>query len=95
MTLDQLIDIVDEIYGDGLVGMYYENPKKNHGDTRAKFIALELKDTFDSGATNAQQLWEAQRVISSACDQLGELVDNLRDLTLTEQEKEEPCLESE
>lgn len=70
MKLDELVDIVDAAYPDGYVRLYYDDPEGEHGDTLAKFIAVELKDTYDEDASTADQLEEAGRVMAVACDQL-------------------------
>lgn len=71
MELKELIRLADKAYDeDGLVMAYHEDPEGNHGDTLAKFIALELAGTFDAEANDLNQLNEATRVIGVACQQL-------------------------
>lgn len=73
MKLNELIEIVSAAYPDGLIAVEYwdfkrECPRRNPkgGDTLALFIALEIKDTYDSDATNEQQLEMALRAIERA-----------------------------
>lgn len=76
MTLNELIKIADEAYSAGagmsagLVTAYHENPDKNHGDGLARFIAMELHDTYDPAATTRAQLLEVNRALSVAAHQL-------------------------
>lgn len=77
MTLDEIITIADEAYPDGLVGMWHAGSEP--GDTLAKFIAVELKDTYYSGASSEAQLREALRVMETARDQLNDVIAALED----------------
>lgn len=75
MTLKQIIGIADEMYPDGLVGYYFRDPDTNHGDTLAKFIAVELQDTYDESATDTEQLRAAYMVMRSASRELRAVTD--------------------
>ena len=77
MELKKLVDIVDEAYPDGLVGLYFQGPEGKHGDTLAKFIASELKDTFNAEATDKEQLTTAAHQMRIACQELQGVVDAL------------------
>lgn len=77
MTLDQLIAIADGAYPDGFVGMYHQEPDEQHGDTLAKFIAIELKDTFDSDLDDDIQIQEATRALETAVRELNGVVSAL------------------
>jgi hypothetical protein len=68
-TLKQVIAIADKVYPDGLVGQAF----KTGGDTLAKFIARELKDTFDPKASAVEQIKEAHRVMSKAATEVGDV----------------------
>jgi len=72
MTLETLTTIANKAYdaGSGLVLDYFHAPETNHGDGLAKFIAVELQDTYDDTATDAAQREEAARVIRAAAAQL-------------------------
>jgi hypothetical protein len=65
MTLDQIIEIADEAYGDGLIQTAHETGCEV-GDTLASFIAIELRETYAASATDAEQLNEARRVMCAA-----------------------------
>jgi hypothetical protein len=74
MDLNKLIEIVDEGYPDGFVKRCFDNPKKDHGDTLALFLAREVKDTFDADATDEAQVAEAIRVMEMARRELGDVL---------------------
>ena len=70
MHIDRLISIASSAYPDGLVGEYHIDPKGDYGDGLAKFVALELKDTFDPEASDIGQLEEASKAIGRAVKEL-------------------------
>ena len=70
LKLADIIKIASDAYPDGLVEQYYKHPSGSHGDTLAKFIAIELRDTFDPSASEADQLVEAARVLDCAAHEL-------------------------
>jgi hypothetical protein len=74
MTLAELIQIADDAYDDGLVQEYFEDRDGQHGDTLAKFIAMELEDTFDPDLPTEKQIAEAIRLMTSAIRQLQDVV---------------------
>jgi len=82
MTLQSLIEFVDKVYQngeEGLVGQYHRDPKGDHGDTLAKFIAIELAETFDKDETDDEQFGEAIVAMSRAANDLRNVVDALED----------------
>lgn len=79
MTLKELIDIVDDVYPDGVIGQWHADPDGNHGDMLAKFIEIELRETFNSDVSTHDQLIEALRVMETARDELQEVVDVLEE----------------
>jgi len=75
MKIDQIIEIADKAYPDGLISQYWDDKKhrpigdaqaKNVGDGLARFIVQELFETFDSMASKENQLNEAKRVMARA-----------------------------
>lgn len=70
MKLLELLNAANEGYPDGYLAEYYDpntgKRKSGDGDTLAKFIVLELIDTFDSKATDDAQIEEALRVLDRA-----------------------------
>ena len=70
MTLDELIDIADAAYGEGLVRMSHDTPDESHGGTLALFIACELEATFTPDDDNEDQLRDARKAIETAIGQL-------------------------
>jgi len=85
MTLDELIDIVDKHYDDGLINAYYDPEKQQARDDLdldnqlAQFIVMEICDTFEEGAADPDQLREAVRVLEVAQDQLNSIIRGLDD----------------
>jgi hypothetical protein len=70
MKLLELLNAANEGYPDGYLAEYYDpntgKRKSGDGDTLAKFIVLELIDTFDSKATDDAQIEETLRVLDRA-----------------------------
>lgn len=70
MTIKQLLDKANEGYPDGYLEMFYDDKgnenKRGVGDTLAKFIVIELIETFDPEADNDAQINEAVRVMENA-----------------------------
>jgi hypothetical protein len=77
VKLKELIAIVDDAYPDGLVGQWFDEPEGHHGDTLAKVIAIELKETFEPKATSGEQIAEAIRVMSVAWRKLDYVIEAL------------------
>jgi len=77
MTLKELVKIASEAYPDDLVQQYHDS--EGGGDTLAEFIARELSDTFDEKASDAEQLEEALRAMSTAHRELGNVVTALEE----------------
>lgn len=73
MRLDILMAVASEAYPDGLVWQYYKEPRKNHGDTLAKFIMLELKETYDPKASDYHQLCAACQAMGNALSEIEEV----------------------
>lgn len=74
MTLGKLIGIVSDAYGDNLVKSYFEDPEGPYGDGLAKFVAHEIKETYDPAATDEKQIMEAMRCMRSAREQLEDVI---------------------
>jgi len=58
MTFDEIVEIADEAYPDGLI-----KQGGGSGDGLAKFIYQELKETYDAAASEEVQIKEAIRVM--------------------------------
>jgi hypothetical protein len=75
------LDLANEAYEDGFLANYYTkegNLKKNgSGDTLAKFIVIELIETFDPKASRDNQLIVAARAMANARYQLHDLEHHL------------------
>jgi hypothetical protein len=74
MTITELLELVSASYPNDLVGQYHRHPEEAHGDLLAKFIAVELTETFNGHARTPSQLFEARRVINRAAEELKSIV---------------------
>lgn len=85
MQLNELMEIADNVYPDGLISEYWSREKQcpiynpKGGDTLAYFIVFELFETFDSNANYIDQLEEAERVMDRAAQQLEDLSSEFHD----------------
>lgn len=70
MRLLDVIRIADEAYGDGLVMDYYSYPGLDFGDSLAKFITEEIKDTYSETLSDDDKLLTASEAINKAALQL-------------------------
>jgi hypothetical protein len=84
MTLLELMKRANQRYPEGLLAYYYDaktgEPKKrmpNVGDTLAKFIVIELAETFDNEAPTDVQLTTAYNVLDQARSDLLAVMENL------------------
>jgi len=66
LPLADLIEAANEAYGDDLIASYHDDPEGEHGDTLAKFIAVELRDTYEEGQTAENIVDEAVRAMGVA-----------------------------
>ena len=78
MKLSKLFEIVDEVYADSMIELYAKDPEGRHGDTLAKFIVMELTDTYDPEDTSEGQRAEAVRVMEMARNDLDTVIAALR-----------------
>ena len=84
MKLVELLNAANQGYPDGYLAEYYDTKtgalkKLGSGDTLAKFIVLELIDTFDSKASDDSQIDEVTRVLESARRDLLGVIEALDD----------------
>lgn len=73
MKIKELLDIANEGYDDGWLAQFYDDEgnfveSKNAGDTLARFIVIELIETFDPKASDESQLSEARLAMANAMD---------------------------
>ena len=61
-----VFEIADAAYPDGLIGLYWKKPSQNHGDTLAKFIAIELAEVTQGYRELPEALEQAERAMASA-----------------------------
>ncbi len=68
MTLDEIIQMADEAYPDGLVARAHKG--EDVGDTLALFIVRELTDIYDPDASDAEQAAAASGAMETAINEL-------------------------
>jgi len=76
VKLPELITLINEAYPDDCIQQYADG--EDARDTLAKFIYLELKETFDTDTTTREQLETALRVMSRAVSEVQAVVDQLQ-----------------
>ncbi|HNT26437.1 MAG TPA: hypothetical protein PKM21_18870 [Anaerolineales bacterium] len=78
--LERIIRSANAGYGDDLVLQSHQRPNQKVGDTLAEFIAIELKETFDSQCSPKEQVSDAIRAMIVARDELESVVEELEKL---------------
>lgn len=86
MTVDEILEIADQVYPDGIIGLYAADPDGEHGDTLAQFIVREISQTYDESMTDEEQLYEAERVMHTAADEVSAVQQALLDAYYNAQE---------
>ncbi|KXA97690.1 hypothetical protein AKJ38_00560 [candidate division MSBL1 archaeon SCGC-AAA259I14] len=68
VELKELLDIANEGYPDGYLSHYYDdgNLLDGHGDTLARFIVIEIIETYAPGESDREQLDTAITAIERA-----------------------------
>ena len=84
MEKKELMDRANRFYPDGFLQEYLDEqgdycPKTHGGDGLANFIASELDETFDSDASDEDQLSEAKRVMHTALGDILAVIAGLDD----------------
>jgi len=84
MRLKELLDTANEGYSGGDGGIltlteYYTKRgtvkyRARGGDTLAKFVVVEIAETYDEGCTTEEQFREAIRVMEAAERDIGDVV---------------------
>jgi len=82
MRLVQLLNKANEGYDDHFLSEYF-HPKtgrfrKGEGDGLARFIVIEISETFDAESTDLQQVDEAIRVMIQAREDIRRVIVALR-----------------
>lgn len=79
LTLVELLDLVNKGYPDNFMSEYY-NPKtgklnrKGSGDLLAKFIVIELIETFDPDSSFDEQIEVARQVLDNTAREIDDVV---------------------
>ena len=81
-ALVDLLNMANKGYPDEFLSEYYDTNtgerRQGDGDTLARFIGTELRDTFDAHASRAEQIEEAHRVLNNAIRDLENVVRALK-----------------
>jgi hypothetical protein len=85
MKLGQLVAASNKSYPDQYLSQYFDVTGEKFltrgcGDTLARFIVVEIRDTFDPAATDAAQVDEAIRVLEQGQTDLESALRGLREL---------------
>lgn len=82
MKLNELMQLASAGYPDGLETFYDDETGEpleyRTGDTLARFVVVEISETFDADLSDAEQIAEAVRVMSQGRDELQGVVDALQ-----------------
>jgi len=86
MTLVQLLDKANEGYDDHFLYEFYNRKTgkfkpRAKGDGLARFIVLEIMQTFDEKAKDADQLQEALKLMENARDDVQRVIQALEQYT--------------
>ncbi len=77
MKLKELLDIANQGYPDGWLQEYYDDEgliKEGSGDTLAKFIVVELTETYDPTLSDQDQCIQAVQVLLQAKQDLSDVL---------------------
>lgn len=79
MTLLELMEKANRLYPDGQLAEYYDKDGKfwnnpHGGDGLARFIVVELNETYDPDISDAKQLAEAVHVLVRAHNDLDAVI---------------------
>jgi len=69
MQIKELLDLANKGYDDGFLSEYYDDEgklKEGFGDGLARFIVVELMETFDSDASEEEQRSTAMAAMDMA-----------------------------
>jgi hypothetical protein len=82
MELVDLLAIANDGYEDEYLSEYYDEKtgalKDGQGDTLARFIVVELRETYDDEAEREDQLEEAVKTLQKAQEDLQGCIDALK-----------------
>ena len=82
MKLTEIIKVASSAYPDDLIMRYHKNPKHDFGDTLARFLAVEIKETYDADEPAGEQLLHAARKVDTAIQALAKVRERLQNVGL-------------
>ncbi len=80
MKCKELLDIANKGYPDGFLSEYYDdqgNSKDGFGDGLAKFVVVELIETFSPDQDDAEQVSVAVHCLENAVQELQAIIEAL------------------
>jgi hypothetical protein len=84
LTVPEILDAANKHYDEGYLSAYYHKisgePKMGSGDTLAKFIVCELRESFNPEDSRAQQIASAIRVLDRAKRDIQGAIEGLHEL---------------
>lgn len=85
MKLRTLIEAANTHYPDEFLTQYFDLARgrlrrRSAGDGLARFVVVEIVETYESGASDAEQIDRAIRVVRRAEYELGSVVKGLEEL---------------
>lgn len=98
MELNKLMEIANDVYPDGLIGQYWNNGNGmpdvvELGDGLARFVAMEIAETFDPDLKSSEQLEEAANCVGRAASELESVAEALHAARITKVEDSNTELE--
>lgn len=86
LTVVDILNAANKYYAQGYLSRYFGRSggelKAGDGDTLAKFVVHELRETFVRESAPEQQVDMAMRVLARAKDDIQSAIDGLRELRL-------------
>jgi len=82
LTIKDILDVASEGYPDEFTRAYYDEDGEfvdDFGDTLARFVVLEISETYEEDAADAEKLSVAIGVIEKAIEDLEGVAKALRD----------------
>ena len=86
MKIEELIKIIDKGYPNGKVAEYFKDINGNYGDGLARFIAVEIAETFDPDASKEDQIEMAIKEMEADANEINRVI-----CALSEAREEETC----
>jgi hypothetical protein len=81
MTLLEVLNVANKGYPDGGLTRYFDpetgEPVDRYGDALAKFVVIEISETYEEGESDVDNLSRAKQVIRTAQGELEQVIEAL------------------